>query len=305
MMLSLSFFLLSFAFAGLVSREGWIGDLLPFYKGKTPIFTSFRDEVSRDSRLPFSNFETLTLCLFSPSHLFSFQTQGGKFFGEQRFKNAPNLYGLAHIVPAIIWSLLIPTQHWASIRRNYIFFHRFSGYLIVLSSISLSISASLFPSYGLSFSDPDILSFHKFPIPGTSFYLPFPTFNQTIKVLPFTLLLPLYMAIKAIRIEKNIQKHRRWMILHTLAGYAIGVQRVLMLMNNVIGWALFYSPDSFSNKVASTFNLPEERDERGVWEVERAAFALTAWLSAFVVMFWQFKLTGKRNLGGKGMRKEL
>lgn len=87
---------------------------------------------------------------------------------SNRMKNAPLLYGGAHILPAAIWSILIPTQHMSYIRRNYIQFHRIAGWLIVISAISLSISGSLFPLFNLSYSDPNLFHVHYLFDPTSS-----------------------------------------------------------------------------------------------------------------------------------------
>lgn len=192
-----------------------------------------------------------------------------------------------------------------------------AGWLVTISAITLSISGSLLPLFNLSYSDPDLWHLHYLLIPtqvlpflSSPIYLPFPTFNLGLKALPPLQLIPLYKAIQAVRVEKDISKHKYWMTIHTIGGYLISLQRVTMIVSMSIGWLLAALPKDLHSQIASAFNFPKELDDPRVWEIERSAFSLTAWVAAIWAGLWFWNLLGKKESvvkfgNGKGGNKDL
>jgi len=78
-----------------------------------------------------------------------------------------------------------------------------------------------------------------------------------------------------------------------------------MLVNGIIGWTIHFLPKEVKAQMAEAFNFPDGSDRAKVWEIERSAFALTAWAAFITTSLWWVTLV-KREGGKKGkIGKEL
>lgn len=113
-----------------------------------------------------------------------------------------------HIAFGIIFNLLAPFQFVATLRERYPKLHRLMGRFLVISAIFVTLSAlwmnHYYPSYG-----------------GLLKYSGIVAYNVI-------LLGSLYFAIKNV-LQRNIPKHRKWMIRAVAVSLAPATQRVIII----------------------------------------------------------------------------
>ncbi|SPO39271.1 uncharacterized protein PSFLO_04751 [Pseudozyma flocculosa] len=206
-------------------------------------------------------------------YLTGWRDENGEFFGLHRLKKAPIHYGGLHIVPAIIWCLFIPFQHVATIRRRYPAAHRWMGRSILLSNLVLCLSGLAMAPRNLSYTHRNVWHLHGGVIPT------FEAGTTLIALVQLLTIAPTYRTAAA----RRWKAHQLWARRHTLAGAVISLQRVCMGI--IMAYGLLVSR---LDKRTQTewFGVPRTRAE--MYEGERAAMAVSAWMSFVFGLAWWY-----------------
>lgn len=69
-----------------------------------------------------------------------------------------------------------------------------------------------------------------------------------------------------------------------------------MIVSMSVGWILASLPKDVHSQIASAFHIPGEDEPLRMMEIERSAFALTAWVAAIWTALWFWKLVGKKEV---------
>lgn len=180
----------------------------------------------------------------------------------------------------------MPLQHVAWIRRNVPAFHRTSGYIIMATSLLLAVTGlGLLSDYKDS-PHPPFFSLHT--LNGNS-PIPWPTFRLTTALLAAPFLYSLYRAAMA-GSSKQYELHRHWATIHTIFGYAIGLERLLLVGSYPLGWVV-----ALYAKIDLREILGYEDTTASLAEAEHDVFALVNIGVLALVMLWL-----RYEFGGKG-----
>lgn len=169
----------------------------------------------------------------------------------------------------IIWSVGIPIQHSAYIRRHYISLHRFSGWAVFSSVLVLTCTGLLFSPFKLAYTHPDALHLHRpFPDIKALAWIVWPTFEASLWIIGPIQIATAVMTVQAAR-EKKIARHRTLANLHTVSGLVIHIQRVNLVVTKAIAAVLL----ALNQDQRDGLGVP--KDARDFWKGEMAGFALT------------------------------
>ncbi|KAL0484113.1 Cirl [Acrasis kona] len=133
------------------------------------------------------------------------------------YKKQPWISKNVHFPCALTWVVLSPIQFSNSLRIKYPRAHRRAGYLFLMLSLVLGISGLLFHPAGMSItSNSGPITIYTFLKEATTWGGPIFLFHG-------------YKAITSAR-NRNFREHRRWMIRHVMAGFAVGLMRIIMFL---------------------------------------------------------------------------
>jgi hypothetical protein len=211
----------------------------------------------------------------------AWREEKGRFFAFDRLERAFVHYGLLHMLPALVWSVLMPLQYWDGLRRSRPALHRVCGYTAFVCAFILAISGLGFmvrqPT--LSWSNPAFTMHRIYGLPIL------PSFNTYAIVFASpALLITMCRALYLAR-NRRFAEHRRWAVLHGIAGYIISLQRVWMLIVNFLGNILAKSP-----RAQELLGTNKIRGLLAISEAEKAAFALTVWGAGMTCAVWVWHL---------------
>lgn len=184
-------------------------------------------------------------------------------------------------MPAIFWCVAIPLQHIDSIRRDWKTFHRFNGYLVLLVSLIQTISGVWFLVDKQAYTHENIWHLHYLKIKN-AWVPPFvwPTFTAGLLVYSPVFLVTLVYTLQTAR-ARQIEQHRRWAVLHSIAGYTIAIDRVNMTAIMAVGHVLEWLPESVKS---GWLQLPARLSD--IAAVETSAFAGAAFYAYIIAGFW-------------------
>ena len=208
------------------------------------------------------------------------KNQTGNHFIDWRHKNAPAwLYQGLHALPAMLWSIAMPFQHIASIRKRYPSVHRGIGYFILAGSLVLSLTGYTLVIRDIAHSHAD--PWHMHDLNGVS-PIPWPTFEATLWALGPVYLLTLFKTATAAR-RKDFQAHERWAVLHTVSAYVISLERLVVLASYIVGFALAAGVDK-EWLLKKLNDLPDTVAAKA--EVEMDIFALASVFAFIMAVLW-------------------
>lgn len=200
-------------------------------------------------------------------------------------RKSPNHYVLAHAIPASIWVLLIPLQLSHTVRKQYPWLHRLSGYTTFSISTLLCISGLLFPVRNLSYTHENTFHMHRVG--------PFawPTFEVASAVAAAGMLITGYKALSYAR-QRKFELHRRWAIYHSLAGYVIPAQRWFMGTNIAFGAlvAALRKAGAANEDILARIGLPAGMSMRQISRAELGSMALSAWSAGVLIIAYAYYL---------------
>lgn len=177
-----------------------------------------------------------------------------------------------------IWSVLMPLQYWDSFRKQYPAVHRICGYAVALCATVLSFSGLAFIPWELSYSASTFTlhTIYGYPI--------LPTFNAGgIAVAPVLL----YTGVRAVYLarHKRFAEHRRWTVYHGITGYLISIQRVWMIVVNILGAIL-----DKSVALQRFLGTDQLHGLKTISDSELSAMAFTTWAAIFTSLGWWYYL---------------
>lgn len=187
-----------------------------------------------------------------------------------------------------LWSVCIPLQHIKVIRQKYPAVHRFSGRLAILASFSLGLSGMLFSPLKLAYTAP-LFHIHRLRIgTGNQKYtiLAWPSFESGIWILGGIFLILSILTIQSAR-AKRYEEHRKWAKILTLTGYIVPLQRVFMLVLNVLGFGIL---PQLSKNQKEFFNCPDTLSVSAKSAAEKAGFAWTTWTAAVMMITYTVRM---------------
>lgn len=185
----------------------------------------------------------------------------------------------------------MPLQHVQWIRRNIPAFHRTSGYIVMATSLMLALTGlGLLTNYKDS-PHPPFFTLHSFN--GRS-PIPWPSFRLTTSLLSIPFLYSLYHAAMAGK-AKKYDLHRRWATIHTIFGYAIGLERLLLLGSYPLGWlAALYA------KIDLRQILGYEDTTASLSAAEHEAFGLVnIGVLALVILWLRHEFGGRTSMAAR------
>eukprot|EP00475_Leptophrys_vorax_P036734 TRINITY_DN6255_c0_g1_i3.p1 TRINITY_DN6255_c0_g1~~TRINITY_DN6255_c0_g1_i3.p1 ORF type:complete len:293 (-),score=54.97 TRINITY_DN6255_c0_g1_i3:47-799(-) len=137
----------------------------------------------------------------------------GEFFNE-KFRHFP-IARFGHMLPAGIWSFIIPFQFSSFMRKNFPQLHRISGYVFFLCDIAMMVGLANICVHGLFFSQFLNIELLVSVITGPIFiFYGFKSWHYAY--------------------TRNFSLHREWIIRHACVGNAVHLQRVLILLVSII-----------------------------------------------------------------------
>lgn len=260
---------------------------LPFGSGPSwPLLTTIRDpRVIHYTHLLHSQTSPLTANLQS----------GLNILAHRALHTPPWIYKGGKGLAAVLWSLLIPLQHTASLRRRRPDLHRTGGWIVIGLSTILGLAGYYMQLGGMVTTHEKWYHIHTLQLQGMTL-LAWPTFSVAtglLGIVYFGSLAKLIMAIRA----GDVPSHSRWATFHSMTGYAISIERIAVLIVFALGCALHLLPDH----VGTWLGLP--KDPEGMYHVELAALAWTLSVAGGVVAGWSYWVFG-RDTGAPAKRVE-
>ncbi|KAK3186106.1 hypothetical protein K4F52_005096 [Lecanicillium sp. MT-2017a] len=219
----------------------------------------------------------------------------GMHFMEIRKLEAPGwLYRGLHAIPAMLWSLAMPFQHIAALRRKFPAFHRQTGYFILTGSLLLSMTGYTLVLRDIAYSRANPWHLHNFN--GAS-PISWPTFEASLWAMGPVYLLTLYKTATTAR-RRDLKAHERWAAAHTISAYAISLERLFMLVSYFGGFVLAKFVDQ-EWLLRALNDLPDTLAAKA--EVEMDMFALGmigAYAMAFSWAGYAWSRAGRFRLAG-------
>eukprot|EP00475_Leptophrys_vorax_P036733 TRINITY_DN6255_c0_g1_i1.p1 TRINITY_DN6255_c0_g1~~TRINITY_DN6255_c0_g1_i1.p1 ORF type:complete len:361 (-),score=75.62 TRINITY_DN6255_c0_g1_i1:43-1125(-) len=140
----------------------------------------------------------------------------GQFINE-KYRDFP-IARFGHMLPAGIWSFIIPFQFSSFMRKNFPQLHRISGYVFFLCDIAMMIGLANI-CINLFFSQYMNIELVVSVISGPIFtFYGFKSWYHAYK--------------------RNFSLHREWIIRHACVGNAVHLQRVVTILVNIVGESL-------------------------------------------------------------------
>jgi hypothetical protein len=172
-----------------------------------------------------------------------------------------------HIIPSFVWGIAVLVQFSPYIRKQRIYIHRLSGYIMATLSITMMIGVwGIVTSrmiYTLHIFHWSVFTTISFAFVGGSWFL-------------ITLLFGLICIFK-----KDVPRHRIWMMRHAMAGLAVGMQR--LLVGAISG--TFQNLTHFLNRVCFQGNRVLWTEDDLSSEVgKKVFFAYTLWLGFLITI---------------------
>ncbi|KJK79868.1 hypothetical protein H634G_04107 [Metarhizium anisopliae BRIP 53293] len=208
---------------------------------------------------------------------------------DHRKETAPRwLYHGLHAGPAMVWCVAIPLQHIDGLRMKWPIFHRINGYTALTASLIQSISGVLFLIYGYAYTHQNLLHIHYLCIRG-KWIPPFlwPTFEAGLWVYAPIFVFTLARTVQTAR-SRNLAQHRKWAVLHTIAGYVIAINRLNLTVLLVFGDILTWLPARTREFVVGSPSFTE------VVDMEISAFAGAAAYAYVIAGIWAVTQVTKR-----------
>lgn len=113
-----------------------------------------------------------------------------------------------------------------------------------------------------------------------------PSFDFGIWIIGPAFLIPAFFTIKTAR-AKKFEDHRYWAKVLTIFGYVVPLQRVFMILLNIVGFGIlpYLTPAQ-----KSFFGCPDDLSISAKSAAEKAGFAWTTWASAIVMITYTIKI---------------
>ncbi len=225
----------------------------------------------------------------------SARLQTGNHFMEVRQKEAPAwLYQGLHALPAILWSVAMPFQHIASLRRKFPAFHRRTGYFVLTGSLGLSLTGYTLLVRDIAHSHEDPWHLHDFN--GVS-PVGWPTFEASLWALGPVYLLTLYKTAATAR-RRDLKAHERWAAAHTISAYVISLERLFIALSYVVGFVLATRVDK-EWLLKALNDLPDTVAAKAELEMDMFALAnVGAFLMAFCWAGYAWTQAGRFGVPG-------
>ena len=192
-------------------------------------------------------------------------------------------------------------QHSSRIRSRYRRLHRISGYVVLLSSLILTISGLALPMRKLAYTSSNFWELHSLSLNPETFptlapilkrYVRWPTFHMSLFFVAPAMLLTTWRTFATISGyggKRDVVQHQLWASAHAIIGYFIHLQRVVNLLIMIFGQFVFHV---LSPEFGEWIGLPDAlkaktwEEKQRIVRIEQAEFALTAWVAGFVTILW-------------------
>lgn len=168
-------------------------------------------------------------------------------------------------------------------------FHRLNGYAALTVSLIQTISGIVFLISGYTYTHENILQIHYLSI-GGKWVPPFfwPTFEAGLWAYAPIFVFTLVRTVQTAR-AKKLSQHRKWAVLHSIAGYVIAINRLNLTVVLAWGHLLAYLPARLKDYLSGS-----PRSVTDVVELEVSAFAGAAAYAYVICGVWAVKQVRKR-----------
>ncbi|KAM3534068.1 hypothetical protein MY4038_002721 [Beauveria bassiana] len=180
----------------------------------------------------------------------------------------------------MVWCIAIPLQHVDSLRKRSLTLHRLNGYTALTASFIQTVSGVSFLIYGYTYSHKNLLHIHYLSI-GGKWIPPFfwPTFEAGLWAYAPVFLFTLVRTVQTAR-AKNLAQHRKWAVLHTIAGYVIAINRLNVTLLVAWGDLLALLPASVKTRLVGSPSFTD------VVDMEISGFAAAAAYAYVISGVW-------------------
>jgi hypothetical protein len=151
-------------------------------------------------------------------------------FNNERFRDFP-IARFSHMLPAALWSFIIPLQFSSSLRKQYPHFHRLSGKVFFLCDVLMVVGLIDLCVNNLMYSKHYNLEWYLSAVTGTWFAI--------------TGALAWHYAY-----NKSFELHKKWIIRHACVGNGVHLQRVFIGLLTILAKV----SGIFSNTCSSSFH---------------------------------------------------
>jgi hypothetical protein len=207
---------------------------------------------------------------------------GLHILNQRRLEVPAAFYKLLKGCTSILWCVLIPLQHNQALRQRFPAWHRRGGYLATGLSVELGLAGYWMVVRGWTTTHENFFHIHRMyglSLPGFAW----PTFDAALVPLGIFFYSSMVMTIATAR-RKQFEAHRRWAMIHSSWGYAIAVERALMLALYAAGWLLHALPPAIKHDL---LRVPTDYD--GKLQAELGALAWSLWIAGIIVTVWIYR----------------